>query len=270
MVVSQARCVALALVLALAVALVPTTRVRGPTVGRRRVARFAADDEPTSLGGAMAKQLFGGFGAAFDRLKDASSDGGGGDGAGARDTDVAAGRAAAREKEGAIAGIDQRAQSGAVSFDDFLEVGRTFKKFNGKVPGMPGALTDKEIADTLEKFAVHEAIVTAMSADERADPQLVLDDLDDTDNKCPRVQRIAAAADLAEGQVALFAAEFEAMRQSTQRIAAGEDADVPAGVLYFFARPHAARSQAVNADIGAANRAQRRALKKAQKGKKKR
>ena len=47
--------------------------------------------------------------------------------------------------------------------------------------------------------------------------------------------------------VALFCAEFEAMRQSTQRIAAGEDPDE------------------VNADIGSSNRAQRRAAKKAQK-----
>lgn len=235
-------CVALACSSALA--LVPPSL----SAPRRRLGGglcAGGDDEPSSLGGAMAKQLFGGVGAALDRLKGAADEGG--DDGPALDTDVRAGREAARAAGGDISAIDARAQSGDVSFDDFLKIGRTFKQFKGRVPGMPGTLTDKEIEDALAKFAKHETIVGAMSDDEKADPQLVLDDLDDTDNKCPRVQRIAGAANVPEGEVALFVAEFEAMRQSTQRIAAGEDPD------------------AVNADIGSSNREQRRALKKAQK-----
>ena len=55
----------------------------------------------------------------------------------------------------------------------------------GQVPGMPGTLSAKEIEDTLEKFAMHEKIVEVMMDDERASPQLILDDLSNTADKCP-------------------------------------------------------------------------------------
>lgn len=48
-----------------------------------------------------------------------------------------------------------------VTFEDFLQVGRTFKRLNGRVPG--GQLTAEQIAETLAKFAKHEKIVMAMS-----------------------------------------------------------------------------------------------------------
>lgn len=163
-------------------------------------------------------------------------------------TSVAAGREAARALD--IASVDERAKTGDVSFDDFLKVGRTFKQYGGKVPGMPGALTPKQIDETLAKFAKHEKIVLAMTDEERSDPQLVLDDLENTEQKCPRIQRLARVSAVPERDVALFCAEFEAMRISTKRIASGEDPDK------------------VNNDIGNSNRSARRAAKKA--GKKRR
>jgi hypothetical protein len=233
------RALALLLVAAPTLALLP---LRAPAP--RRVAALRAEDEPTSLGGVMAKQLFGGFKGVMDRLQDGDADGGA---EGERKTDVAAGREAARAAGASITDIDSRAQAGDVTFEDFLKVGRTFRQMKGNMPGMPGQLTQKQIDDTLEKFDLHEKIVEAMSPDEKGDPQLVLDDLKNTENQLPRIQRIAKASGCAEKDVALFCAEFEAMRQSTQRIAAGEDPDE------------------VNADIGSSNRAQRRAAKKAQK-----
>ena len=220
-------------------ALVPkaTTARRGARVAVR------AEDEPTSLGGVMAKQLFGGLQGVFDRLKDDD----GSSATAVSVTDVAAGREAARAEGAAVADIDARAQQGDVTFEDFLKVGRTFRQMGGKMPGMPGTLSETQVKETLEKFDLHEKIVLSMTDEEKADPQLLMDDLKDTDNKCPRVQRLAKASGCEEKQVALFCADFEAMRQSTQRIAAGEDPD------------------AVNADIGSSNRAQRRAAKKAQK-----
>ena len=148
-----------------------------------------------------------------------------------------------------VAAIDERAKSGEVSFEDFLEIGRSFKKMNGIVPGMP-ALTQKQIDDTLAKFDTHERIVLSMLDEERQKPQLIMDEFSEESlkkTKAPRVQRIARAAKVPEKEVAMFCAEFEAMRQSTQRIANGEDPD------------------AVNDSIGKSNRAQRRALKEKQK-----
>ena len=98
----------------------------------------------------MFKQLFGGVQEAVERLQ-----GGGTDSTrDVRSTDVAAGRAAAKKESGVISDIDKRAQSGDVSFEDFLKIGRTFKQFKGKVPGMPGTLTDDQVAETLKKFEI--------------------------------------------------------------------------------------------------------------------
>ena len=86
-----------------------------------------------------------------------------------------------------------------------------------------------------------------MTDEERSNPQMLVDDLKNTAEKCPRTQRLARAAGEPERAVAMLFAEFEAMRQSTQRIASGEDAD------------------AVNNDIGKSNRSSRRSAEKAQK-----
>ena len=98
----------------------------------------------------------------------------------------------------------------------------------------------------------HEKIVQAMSPEELQDPQLMVDDIDSIntgETKGPRVQRLAIESGVGEKDVLLFVAEFEAMRESTARIAKGEDPDK------------------VNASLGEGkgNRSQRRATKKAQK-----
>jgi len=149
----------------------------------------------------------------------------------------------------AISEIDARAAKGEITYQDFIAMSRTFAELNGNVPGMPSQLSPKQIAETKAKFAKHEKIVQAMTPEELVDPALMSLDLKDAANKCPRVQRLARESGVAEKDVALFIAEFEATRQSTARIAAGEDPD------------------AVNASLGegAGNRAARRATSKLQK-----
>ncbi|KAJ1449363.1 hypothetical protein M885DRAFT_590476 [Pelagophyceae sp. CCMP2097] len=195
-----------------------------------------------SLGGALFNQVFGGLkgmikrgSEAVEETKEERVPG----------SDVIAGRAFAKSRGGVISSIDERAQSGNITFEDFLQVGRTFRDFKGAPPGMPGTLTQKQIAETLEKFNVHEKIVLAMTDEERADPAILMADIVNVKEKLPRTQRLARAASLTEREVALFMAEFEAMRRSTQRIAAGED------------------ENAVNDDIGSSNRAARRQAKAA-------
>ncbi|KAJ8599729.1 hypothetical protein CTAYLR_003392 [Chrysophaeum taylorii] len=217
-------------------AFIPPTPPR-PHVARRTVAK-------ESLGGALLKQVVGGIQDAVTAVTGQTAAP-----SSFASSDVAAGREAAQKKATDIGAIDSRARSGDVSFEDFLKVGRTFREMGGRVPNMPGQLTPKQIEETMAKFAKHEKIVLAMTDEERGNPQLVLDDLDNTDDKCPRVQRLSRVSGVPERDVAIFCAEFEAMRQSTRRIAAGEDPDE------------------VNADIGASNRAQRRAAKKSQKKK---
>lgn len=149
----------------------------------------------------------------------------------------------------AISDIDKRAASGDLTYQDFIGLSRTFTELGGNVPGMPSQLSAAEVQQTKEKFVKHEKIVQAMTPDELSDPTLMSLDLADAENKCPRVQRLSLESGCSEKDVALFVAEFEAMRQSTMRIAAGEDPD------------------AVNASMGegSGNRAARRATKKAQR-----
>lgn len=124
-------------------------------------------------------------------------------------------------------------------------------QLDGKVPGASGkTLSNKEILETKAKFVKHEKIVRAMLPEERENPDLMVEDLNNTDDKLPRVQRLARESGVSERDVALFVAEFEAMRTSTARIAAGEDPDE------------------VNATLGdptAGNRRERRATKKMQR-----
>ena len=65
-----------------------------------------------------------------------------------------------------------------------------------------------------------------MLPEEIENPELILEDIKKGGAAPgPRIQRLAKASDLPETEVALFAMQFEAMRESTRRIAAGEDPD---------------------------------------------
>ena len=63
------------------------------------------------------------------------------------------------------------------------------------------------------QFAKHEKIVQCMTPEELADPKLMSEDLSNAEEKCPRVQRLSVESGIPEKDVALFVAEFEAMRQ---------------------------------------------------------
>lgn len=148
----------------------------------------------------------------------------------------------------AISAVDERAAAGEITYNDFILMSKTFDELDGKM-SLPGTLDAKAIAETKAKFAKHAKIVECMTDEEKENPQLMSDDLNDVENKLPRVQRLAKEAKVSEKDVALFVAEFEMMRQSTARIAAGEDPD------------------AVNKSLeeGSGNRKARREIKKAQK-----
>ena len=138
--------------------------------------------------------------------------------------------------------LDVRAQSGEVTFDDFLTMSSAFASMGGKsIPGMP-TLTDAQLAETRQKFERHEKIVEVMLEDERANPELLLEDLKSGGaTPGPRIQRLAIASNEAETEVGLFLMQFEAMRESTRRIAEGEDPDA---VNESMAAPPGANRQA--------------------------
>merc|ERR1719231_1143866 len=65
-----------------------------------------------------------------------------------------------------------------------------------------------------------------MLDDEKSNPELLMEDLKQgASQPGPRIQRLASASALPATEVGLFLMQFEAMRESTRRIAAGEDPD---------------------------------------------
>jgi len=125
-----------------------------------------------------------------------------------------------------VADIDTRAQSGDLTFKDFMAMSEAFMKMDGSMPGVAGKLSAAQISETREKIEKHQKIVDVMVEDELNDPQLLIEDLKAGGSKPgPRLQRLAVASGEPETEVALFVMQFEAMRESTRRIAAGEDPD---------------------------------------------
>ena len=138
-----------------------------------------------------------------------------------------AGAAAASRSEAAVSDLDARAQTGELTFSDFLTMSKAFTAMDGKIPDQPGMkLNEIQIQETKAKFLKHERIVEVMLDEERADPSLLVEDLKaGASNPGPRLQRLATASQVSEQDVALFVMQFEAMREATARIAAGEDPD---------------------------------------------
>lgn len=132
----------------------------------------------------------------------------------------------AAKADAALSSLDARAQTGDVTFDDFLTMSSAFAGMGGKsIPGMP-KLSEAQMLETKQKFERHSKIVEVMLDEERADPQLLMEDLKaGGSTPGPRIQRLATASGQPESEVGLFLMQFEAMRESTTRIAAGEDPD---------------------------------------------
>lgn len=123
-----------------------------------------------------------------------------------------------------ISDLDARAQTGELTFKDFLTMSKTFAKLGNDMPGVMGTMSEKQLEEVREKFAKHEQIVEVMLEDELNDPEILMEDLKAGASVAgPRIQRLAKATSLPETEVALFLMQFEGMRETTRRIAAGED-----------------------------------------------
>lgn len=164
-------------------------------------------------------------------------------------------RPRAASEDELVSDLDARAQTGELTFKDFITMSKTFAKMGNDMPGVVGELSEAQLTELRDKFERHESIVEVMLDDELNDPSLLIEDIKTGGaTPGPRIQRLATASNQEESEVALFLMQFEAMRESTKRIAAGEDPDE------------------VNESMAAppgANRAVRRASKKAAKKKSK-
>ena len=216
----------------------------GPPVVMARIAVSPAIQMQfeNSLAGKM-------FGSVAEGLKDLAKKAGvdtegssGGEGA------VAGSRPRAASEDDLVSDLDARAQTGELTF-------KTFAKMGNDMPGVVGELSESQLTELRDKFERHQSIVEVMLEDELEDPQLLIEDIKKGGaTPGPRIQRLATASNQEESEVALFLMQFEAMRESTKRIAAGEDPDDV--------------NESMSAPPGA-NRAVRRASKKKAKKAKK-
>lgn len=132
------------------------------------------------------------------------------------------------ERKSAAQDLDERAQTGEITFRDFMQLSEAWAGLNGQsVPGMP-EMTPAAIAETRERFQKHEKIVEAMLDEELDDPELLIGDLresKDATKPSPRIERLASSSGESTQEVMLFLMQFEGMRESTMRIAQGENPD---------------------------------------------
>ena len=194
----------------------------GPPVVMARIAVSPAIQMQfeNSLAGKM-------FGSVAEGLKDLAKKAGvdtegssGGEGA------VAGSRPRAASEDDLVSDLDARAQTGELTFKDFITMSKTFAKMGNDMPGVVGELAESQLTELRDKFERHQSIVEVMLEDELEDPQLLIEDIKKGGaTPGPRIQRLATASNQEESEVALFLMQFEAMRESTKRIAAGEDPD---------------------------------------------
>jgi len=207
----------------------------------------APEPEPAGEKQSLAAQMLGTVGNLFNRDDDDA----------ASDADPASPSAPSDTGATAlVADIDARAQTGELTFADFLTMSEAFAGLGDQqLPGMP-TLTPAQMAETREKFEKHAKICEVMLDDERSEPSMLIEDLKAGGaTPGPRIQRLAVASGLPETEVGLFLMQFEAMRESTRRIAAGEDPDEV--------------NTSMSAPPGANRAARRNAKKNAAKAKKK-
>jgi len=221
---------------------------------RAAVAKAEAEreGEKKSLGAMM-------FGTVAEGLKGLAEKAGvGGDEEGEAELDAPTGSApknAALER--AVSDIDARAAKGEVTFRDFLTMSRTISGMDDSMGGaLPPGLSASQLLELREKVTKHEKIVEVMLEDELDDAELLIEDLKSGGSTPgPRMQRLAKASGESETEVGLFLMQFEAMRESTRRIADGEDPD--------------AVNESLSAPPGANRQARRVAEKKKAKAAKK-
>jgi len=193
------------------------------------------------------------FGGAQKGAKDFMSQFGGGDNLGLSDEESKA--------------MEDRFKQGEMSFDDFLKQVQVMQKAGsmqamamkaGSMFGGGNSGPSKEQLDEGErKLKRYAKYVSAMDAEERAEPLLLINEVDaiKTGGKPVRVERIAEATGDSVEEVGRFVFEFKTLRGAAVKFAAGESPD-------SIRQDMMAEQQQVN---GPKNRAQRRMAKKKNK-----
>lgn len=148
---------------------------------------------------------------------------------------------------------------GTINFDQFLiqmsviTKAGSIAQLASKIPGMGDKIDPRTAAAATEKLKRYETFIGQMTAEERADPSLVLPA---SPGASARVQRVAKAAGVDVQDVAQFIGEFVVMRATSQAMAQGKKPEeIEAAMM------------GAQTSLGMLNRAERRMNAKEKKGK---
>ena len=165
--------------------------------------------------------------------------------------------------------MEGRMRAGAMSFDDFLKQVQVMQKMGSlqsmmsKVPGMGGnKLSDEQLKDGERKLKRYAKYVESMEADERANPQLLIEEAmklrpGGGGGATARMSAIADKSGASLEDVARFVNEFSSLSKAAQGFARGEDPETLRQRM---------QEEQMAAGAGPVNRAQRRQMKRKGKG----
>jgi len=97
----------------------------------------------------------------------------------AADPNGAPGVARPTNIEGVVSDVDARAQTGALTFADFMTMAKAYQGMSDErlADVLPGTLSAAEMEETRQKFGRHISIVEVMLPDEKVEPSLLIEDL---------------------------------------------------------------------------------------------
>lgn len=127
--------------------------------------------------------------------------------------------------------MEERLRSGSMTFDDFMmqmdvmQKGASVQAMIGKLGG--GGAQAEEMEAGRKKLLSYKQYVEVMDAEERAEPKLLIDELDGArgGGSAPRLERIAEATQKSVEDVGRFVMEFNMMRGAAVKFANGESPD---------------------------------------------
>jgi len=128
-----------------------------------------------------------------------------------------------------MSSMEDRLRNGQMTFDDFLkqvsvmQKGASVQAMLGKMGG--SGMTDEQLKEGQKKLVRYGDYIKYMEEDERADPQLLIQEMQAvrSGSQPERLKRLADAAEVKVEDVGQFVMEFDMMRGAAVKFANGED-----------------------------------------------
>jgi len=125
--------------------------------------------------------------------------------------------------------MEERLRQGQMTFDDFLkqvsvmQKGASVQAMLGKMGG--SGMSDEQLQEGQKKLVRYGEYIKFMEEDERADPQLLIQEMQAVraGGQPERLKRLADAAEVRVEDVGQFVLEFDMMRGAAVKFSNGED-----------------------------------------------